>query len=84
MKDLIELSESQIIMGFVASCVDSVAKRLNIDTFTMYRRMDAVGMIDNYLIPFYDTLHTESRESLTDSLVDTLEQWEDKKLSIKL
>lgn len=76
MKDLIELSESQIIMGFVASCVDSVAKRLNIDTFTMYHRMDAVGMIDNYLIPFYDTLHTESRESLTDSLVDTLEQWE--------
>lgn len=76
MADLIELSLDQILMGFVASCVESVAKRLHIDTATMYHRMDAVGMIDNYLIPFYDTLHTESRESLTDSLVDTLKRWE--------
>ncbi|MBO7597331.1 MAG: DUF3791 domain-containing protein [Bacteroidales bacterium] len=84
MTDLIELSHPQILMGFVASCVGSVANKLHNDTATMYRRMDAVGMIDNYLIPFYDTLHTESRESLTDSLVDTLKRWEDKKLSIKL
>ena len=76
MADLIELSLDQILMGFVASCVESVAKRLHIDIATMYHRMDAVGMIDNYLIPFYDTLHTESRESLTDSLVDTLKRWE--------
>ena len=76
MADLIELSLDQILMGFVASCVESVAKRLHIDTATMYHRMDAVGMIDNYLIPFYDTLHTESRESLTYSLVDTLKRWE--------
>lgn len=77
MTDLIELSKPQILMGFVASCVESVAKRLHIDTATMYNRMDAVGMIDNYLIPFYETLHTESRENLTDSLVETLERWED-------
>lgn len=78
MPDLIELSKSQILMGFVASCVESLAKRLNNDTATMYHRMDAVGMIDNYLISFYDTLHTESRENLTDSLVETLERWEKK------
>ena len=78
MTDLIELSYPQILMGFVASCVESVAKKLHIDTATMYHRMDAVGLIDNYLIPFYDTLHTESRENLTDSLVETLERWEDK------
>lgn len=45
MTDLIELSKPQILMGFVASCVESVAKRLNIDTATMYNRMDKVGMI---------------------------------------
>lgn len=84
MKDFIELSKSQILMGLVASCVESLAKRLHNDTATMYHCMDSVGMIDNYLIPFYDTLHTESRENLTDSLVETLERWEDKQLSIKL
>lgn len=84
MKDFIELSKSQILMGLVASCVESLAKRLHNDTATMYHCMDSVGMIDNYLIPFYDTLNTESRENLTDSLVETLERWEDKQLSIKL
>jgi len=73
MADLIELSLDQILMGFVASCVESVATRLHSDTAMMYNRMDAVGMIDNYLIPFYDTLHTESREKCYRCF---LERWE--------
>ena len=64
-------------MGFVASCVEDVAKRLCMDPGEMYRRMDAVGMIDEYLIPFYSTLHTESRENLTDSLIASLKRWEE-------
>ncbi|MDD6003456.1 MAG: DUF3791 domain-containing protein [Bacteroidales bacterium] len=39
----------------------------------MYNRMDAVGMIDNYLTPFYETLHTESREKCYRCF---LERWE--------
>ena len=38
--------------------------------------MDKIGMIDTYIYPFYEQLHTESRENLTDSLIDTLERWE--------
>jgi len=63
-------------MGFVASCVDDVANKLGVEPSEMYKRMDAVGMIDKYLIEFYNTLHTESRENLTDSLIDTLNRWE--------
>lgn len=39
-------------MGFVASCVEDVANRLGVDYAEIYKRMDAVGMIDQYLIPF--------------------------------
>ena len=76
MKDLIELSKDQILMGFVASCVNSVAKRVGEHPSTIYQRMNDVGLIEGYLIPFYDTLHTESRENLTDSLLETLKRWE--------
>ena len=38
-------------MGFVASCVEDVANRLGVDYAEIYKRMDAVGMIDQYLIP---------------------------------
>ena len=76
MEELRELSDSQVLMGFVASCIEDVAHRLGIDYSNVYRRMDAVGMIENYLIPFYSTLHTESRENLTDSLIDLLQRRE--------
>lgn len=66
-------------MGFVASCVEDVAKRMGVEPGEMYRRMDAVGMIDEYLIPFYATLHTESRENLTDSLIASLKRWEEER-----
>jgi hypothetical protein len=72
-----DLSKDQIMMGFVASCVEDVAARLGVEPGAMYRRMDAVGMIDRYLIPFYSTLHTESRENLTDSLIASLTKWEE-------
>lgn len=72
MEELRQLSNAQILMGFVASCIEDVANRLGVDYLEAYKRMDAVGMIDQYLIPFYKTLHTESRENLTDSLIESL------------
>lgn len=63
-------------MGFVASCIEDVANRLDVDYSVIYKRMDDVGMIDKYIIPFYGTLHTESRENLTDSLIESLQRWE--------
>ncbi len=76
MEELRQLSNEQILMGFVASCVEDVAKKLGVDYAEVYKRMDAVGMIDQYIIPFYKTLHTESRENLTDSLIESLNRWE--------
>ena len=74
-----DLSKDQVMMGFVASCVEDVAARLGVDPGAMYRRMDAVNMIDQYIIPFSETLHTESRENLTDSLIESLNRWEKEK-----
>lgn len=79
MSDYQDLSRDQIVMGFVASCVEDVANRLSAAPAEIYRRMDAVQMIDGYLMTFYETLHTESRENLTDSLIDLLKRREEKK-----
>jgi hypothetical protein len=79
MSDYQDLSRDQIVMGFVASCVEDVANRLGVAPADIYRRMDAVQMIDGYLMAFYETLHTESRENLTDSLIDLLKRREEKK-----
>ena len=42
MEHLIQLSKEEIVMGFVASCIESVADRLGKDYTEIYDRMKAV------------------------------------------
>lgn len=49
MKERVQLNKDEIIMGFVASCIEDVADTLGVDYLEVYRRMDAVKMIDEYL-----------------------------------
>lgn len=41
--------------------------------------MKRVDMIEQYILPHYETLHTESRENLAKGLVECLNNWEAKK-----
>ena len=77
MENKIQLSKDEIIMGFVASCIEDVADTLGLDYLEVYRRMDAVNMIEEYIIPNYEVLHSESRKNVTEGLIDTLKRWEE-------
>lgn len=79
MEKYMELTQEEIVMGFVASCIESVADKLGVPYIEVFDRMEKVGMIDKYIYPCYEALHTESRENLTESLVKTLNSWEQKK-----
>ncbi len=71
-----EPSQNETVMAFIASCIEDVASRLCLPYIEVFERMERVGMIDKYIYPYYETLHTESRENLTSSLIDTLKRWE--------
>lgn len=79
MSTLIERTDQEILMGFVASCIEDVAEKINQDYSEVYKRMKEVGLIENYIIPHYDVLHTESRASVTAGMIDTLERWEEQR-----
>lgn len=64
-------------MGFVASCIEDVADTLGVDYLEVYQRVDAVKMIEVYIVPNYEVLHSESRKNVTEGLIDTLKRWED-------
>lgn len=78
MSTLIQRTDQEIIMGFVASCIEDVAEKLGVNYAVVYERMKVVGMIENYIIPHYDVLHTESRENVTAGMIETLTRWEEK------
>ena len=77
MNNKVQLTMDEIIMGFVVSCIEDVADTLGVDYLEVYRRMDAVKMIDEYIIPNYEVLHSESRKNVTEGLIDTLKRWEE-------
>lgn len=76
MEKYIELSPMEIRLGFVASCIEFVARELKRPYTEIYQRMNRVGMIDNYIYKHYNSIHTESREHITEDLIDFLSREE--------
>ena len=61
---------------FAASCIESVAAALHQPATDVYQRMKRVNLIDEYILPCYEVLHSESRENVTKDIIQTLELWE--------
>lgn len=76
MEELRKISKEQVVMAFVATCIETTARYLNTDYNEVFERMERVGMIDNHILPNYEPLHSESREILAERLVECLNNWE--------
>lgn len=72
-------SEETLQTIFVASCVESAAIATGCESNEMYQRMKRVGLLEDYIWRFYDTLHTQSREYVTSDVLETLVAWEKRK-----
>ena len=79
MMSVIEISKTQVIMTFVATCVETTARLLNTSYKEVYQRMKRVGLIERFILPHYETLHSESRDNLAEVMVECLNNWEGKK-----
>ena len=76
MEQVRSISKEQVIMTFVATCIETTARYLNADYREVFERMEHIGMIDDYILPNYEPLHSESREVLAERLVECLTNWE--------
>jgi hypothetical protein len=77
MEELIEIPQEQIELAFVATCIEACARITRTSYQDIYQRMKRVGLIDRYLLPHYDTLHTMSRENLAQDVLECLTNWEE-------
>lgn len=76
MEQVRSISKEQVTMAFVATCIETTARYLNTDYREVFERMERIGMIDDYILPNYEPLHSESREVLAERLVECLNNWE--------
>ena len=78
MKNVVEISKTQVIMTFISTCVETTARVLNTSYKEVYQRMKHVGLIERFILPHSATRHSESRENLAGVLVECLNNWEGK------
>ena len=78
MEQLRTIPKNQVMMTFVATSIEATARFLGVSYSEIYQRMNRVGMIDNYILPNYEPLHSESREVLAARMLECLNHWEAK------
>lgn len=79
MENIVEISKTQVIMAFIATCIEATARTMGIGYREVYDRMKRLDLIEKYLYPCYDVLHTESRENIVQDIQECMTNWERKK-----
>jgi len=57
------------ILNFTIFCIGSVAVALEKSPKEVYHLLQDAGIIDDYIVPCYDVLHTFSKEYIVDDLI---------------
>lgn len=74
--NFIQVPLEEIKLAFAASCVEGAARKLGVPYIEVYNRMRKVDLINKYILPHYDMLHTESMEYLIEDVIECLTNWE--------
>lgn len=66
-----ELTDTEIRLAFASLCVECAARRMGCTPREMYRRMKRVGLVQA-IARKLDPLHTQSREYVTQDIVNAV------------
>ncbi len=61
-------------LDFVTFCVGSLADALHQSASQTYNALRSTGILNDYIIPCYDVLHTFSKEYIIDDLTEMLRE----------
>ena len=61
-------------LAFITFCVGSLADALHKSASQVFRAMRSTGVLSDYILPCYDTLHTFSKEYIVEELSEVLEE----------
>ena len=61
-------------LDFVTYCVGNLAERLNMSASKVFKMLRSTNILNGYMIPCYDVLHTFSKEYIMDDLINLLKR----------
>ena len=62
-------------LEFAVFCIENVAAKLGVDAERVYQAFtEQSDILNGYIVPEYEMLHTQSREYIVDDLVDVMKE----------
>ena len=61
-------------LDFVTYCVGNLADRLNMSASKVYKMLRSTDILNGYMIPCHDVLHTFGKEYIMDDLINLLKK----------
>ena len=61
-------------LDFVTYCVGNLSDRLNMSASKVYKMLRSTDILNGYMIPCYDVLHTFGKEYIMDDLINLLKK----------
>ena len=62
-------------LEFAVFCIENVAARLGVDAERVYQAFtEKSDILNDYIVPEYEVLHTQSREYIVDDLLDVMKE----------
>lgn len=66
------MTREEKITEFAVFCIESVAERLNELPEQTYRKLRALGLMDELIFGCYDSLHTQSKQLIVDDILTAI------------
>ena len=57
-------------LEFSIFLIYSLANKWKVSPTQVYKILNTTGILDNYIIPYYDVLHTQGKEYLVEDITD--------------
>ena len=62
-------------LGFVVFCIENIAERLKLSGSEIYKLLaEDSDILDDYLMPSYDALHTQDKEYIVNDLIEYMRE----------
>ena len=61
-------------LDFITFCVGSLSEALHKSATQVYGALRSSGVLDDYILPCYDVLHTFSKDYLVEELTEVLKE----------
>ena len=67
--------ENEKELEFAVFCIESIAARMGVNAKRVYTALSVKSdILETYIIPEYEILHTQSREYIVDDLLDVMKE----------